>query len=56
MLVDKAVLDEIIPKPGLFNPIVDQPTAEADPTSIPVIINSIFFLNFYISSYIHYRF
>ena len=45
ILVNKAVLDEIIsPAPGLINSIVDEPTAEALPISISVIINNIFFL------------
>ena len=45
LLVKRAVLDEIIiPAPGLIKPIVDEPTAEADPTSISVIINNTFFL------------
>ena len=45
MLVNKAVLDEIIiPVPGLINTIVEEPRAEADPTSISGIINNTFFL------------
>ena len=59
ILVNEAVLLEIvIPAPGLINPIVEEPTAEALPTSISVIINNtILYLNFYISSYnIHYQF
>ena len=44
ILVNRAVLLGIkIPAPGLIKPIVDEPTAETDPTSISVIINSIFF-------------
>ena len=45
ILVTKAVLLEIIiPAPGLIKPIVDELTVKADPTSISVIINNIFFL------------
>ena len=45
ILVNRAVLGEkIIPAPGLVNPIVEAPTAEALPTSISVIINNTFFL------------
>ena len=45
ILVNRAVLLEIIiPAPGLIKPIVDEPTAAADPTSISVIINNSFFL------------
>ena len=41
-LFNKAVLLEILkPAPALIKTIVDEPTAEADPTSISVIINSI---------------
>ena len=44
ILVKRAVLDEIIiPAPGLIKPIVDEPTAEAHPTSISLIINNTFF-------------
>ena len=47
ILVNRAVLDEIvIPAPGLINPIVDEPTAEALPTSNSVIINVTFFFKF----------
>ena len=43
--VNKAVLDELImPAPGLIKPIVEEPIAEADLTSIPVIIKKTFFL------------
>ena len=42
------VLEKILPAPGLIKPIVDEPTAEADPTSISVIINSIFFIQTFI--------
>ena len=42
--VNKAVLLEIIIlAPGLINPIVEVPTAEALPTSISVILNITFF-------------
>ena len=45
ILVNRAVLDEItMPAPGLINPIVEVPTAEALRTSISEIIKSIFFL------------
>ena len=45
ILVNRAVLDEIIlTAPGLIQPIVDEPTAEALPTSISVMISKIFFL------------
>ena len=45
ILVKRAVLLELlIPAPGLIKPIVDGTTAEADPTSTSVIINSLFFL------------
>ena len=57
--VNRAVLDEIIiPAPGLINPIVEEPTAEALPTNISVIINNtFFFLLIYISFYNnHYQF
>ena len=44
ILVNRAVLLElIISAPGLINPIVDEPTGEADPINISVINNSIFF-------------
>ena len=47
--VNRAVLDEItVPAPGLSKPIVDEPTAEADPTSISVKINN---TSFYLNSY-----
>ena len=58
ILVNKAVEDEItMAAPGLINAIDELPTALPDPTSISVIIKSIFFyLNFYIFSYnIHYQ-
>ena len=46
ILVKRAVLlDIIIPAPGFMRPIVDKPTADADPTSISGIINKIFFFN-----------
>ena len=45
ILVNKAVLLKIIlPAPALINPNVEEPTAEALPTSISVIINNIFFI------------
>ena len=59
ILIDRALLLEIIiPAPGLIKPNVDEPTAEADPTSISAIKNSIFFfLNSYTSFHnIHYQF
>ena len=59
ILVITAVEDEIIiPAPGLIRLIVEEPTAEALPTSISVIINNtFFFLRIYIPFYsIHYQF
>ena len=45
ILISKAVLpDIIIPAPGLIEPKVELPTAEALPTRISVIVNRIFFL------------
>ena len=45
ILVKRVVLDEIIlPAPGLIKAIVDEPTAEADPTCFSVIFNNTFFL------------
>ena len=58
ILVNKAVEDEItMPAPGIINAIDELPTALLAPTSISVIIKSIYYyLNFYIFSYnIHYQ-
>ena len=45
ILVNRAVLHEIIlPAPGLIKLIVEELIVEADPVSISVIINNIFFI------------
>ena len=56
--VNKAELLEIkIPAPGLTKPIVELPIAEPVPTSISVIMNNIFFIQVFTTSYkIDYQF
>ena len=44
LFIEAVLLDIIVPAPGLIKPVVDEPIAEADPTSFSVITNSIFFL------------
>ena len=52
-----ALLETLLPAPGLIKPLVEELIVEADPINNSAIITSIFFyLNFYISSYnIHFE-